>query len=92
MTLRLHRFELLDPLFDREFFLILVVFGKEVAVFAAQVAAVGDVNGADRILRQTESKQLTELGDATDFVSDAHPDGIMRKSSGILNVGDLSVT
>jgi hypothetical protein len=33
-----------------------MVFGEEVAMFAAEVASVGDVNRADGILRQTESE------------------------------------
>ena len=52
----LHRFQLLQPLLDRELFFVIVIFGEEIAVFATQVAAVGDVDRADGKLRQTEDE------------------------------------
>ena len=51
-----HSFQLLYPLLDREFSLVVVIFSEKVAVFATQVAAVGDVDRANGKLRQTKDE------------------------------------
>ncbi len=56
-----HRFEFFNPLLDGELFLVVVIFGEEVAVLATKVAAIGDVDGADGKLRQTKGKDADSL-------------------------------
>ena len=68
----LHLFQLLDPLLYGKLFLPLVVFSEEVAVLAAQVAAVRDIDGADSILRQAEGEKPRGLCEATKFPGNAH--------------------
>jgi len=68
-----HGFQFLDPLFDREFALVVVIFSEEVTVFATQVAAVGYVDGTDCKLRQAENEQPGHLTELAQFSTDVHP-------------------
>jgi hypothetical protein len=68
----LHRVELFEPLLDRKLFLVVVIFGEEITVLATKVAAVGDVDGANRKLRQTEGKQPGDIAELTQFSFDVH--------------------
>ena len=53
-----HGFQFLDPLFDREFALVVVIFSEEVTVFTTQVAAVGYVDGTDANFGRPKTNSL----------------------------------
>ena len=67
MPVGFHRLELFQPLLDREFFFVVVIFGEEIAVFATEVTTVGDVDRADGKLRQAKDEQLGDVAKFGEF-------------------------
>jgi hypothetical protein len=49
-----------------------VIFGKEVAVLATQIAAVGDVDRADGKLRQAKHEKFGHVAQLCKFPSNVH--------------------
>src|SRR5688572_32530417 len=80
-----HRFQLLNPLLDREFSLVVVIFSEEVAVFATQVAPVGYVDRTHGKLRQTKEEQFGHLAQLGQFSRNVHNARIMSSLFVILD-------
>ncbi len=72
MARGLHGLEFFEPLLDREFFFVVVIFGEEVAVLTTQIAAVGNVDRTDGILRQTEDEEFGDVAEFTQLSTDVH--------------------
>jgi hypothetical protein len=49
-----------------------VIFGEEIAMFATQVATVGDVDGADGEFRQTEDENSGQIAKFSELSSHVH--------------------
>src|SRR2546423_1811498 len=88
-----HPFQLLYPLLDREFSLVVMIFSEKVAVFATQVAPVGYVDRTHRKLRQTKDEQfgyVAQLGQFSRNVHKAHYAQFVRDTQLWANLGGRS--
>lgn len=72
MTGGLHLFQLLHPFLYGKLFLVIVIFGEEVTVLTAKVAAISDINRADSIFRQAQNEKARDVCEAAKFFSQIH--------------------
>src|SRR4026208_1809804 len=72
MTVGFHRFQLFQPLLDRELFLVIVILGEEVAMLATQVATISDIDRADGKLRQAKDEEFGYVAEFAEFSSHSH--------------------